>query len=250
MENVLGDIRKGVSTRSQVSNFYGFTAFVSQIEPKTIKEAIVDKFWTLVMQDELNQFKRNEVWDLVPCPKGKSIIGTKWVFRNKLDKNGIITINKARLVAKGYNQEKGIDYEETYAPVARLKAIRLLLPFVSCLDFKLFQMDFKSAFLNGLLNEEVYVSQPPEFEDIEYSDHAYILKRALYGLKQAPRAWYEHLSKFLLEKGLSRGNIDNTLFTKHKGKDILLVQVYVDDIIFGSSNDIMCQEFSKLMHGE
>jgi len=113
LENVLGDIRKGVSTRSQVSNFCGFTAFVSQIEPKTIKEVIVDEFWTLAMQDELNQFKRNEVWDLDPCPKGKSIIGTKWVFRNKLDENGIITRNKARLVAKGYNQEEGIDSDET-----------------------------------------------------------------------------------------------------------------------------------------
>jgi len=140
-----------------------------------------------------------------------------------------------------YNQEERIDNEETYAPIVRLKAIRLLLVFVTCLDFKLFQMDVKSAFLNGLLNEEVYVSQPPGFEDIEYPDHVYQLKRALCGLKQVPRAWYERLSKFLLEKGFSRGNVDNTLFSKRKGKDILLVQVYVDDIIFGSTNDIMCQ---------
>jgi len=130
-----------------------------------------------------------------------------------LDENGIIIRNKARLVAKQYNQEEGIDYEETYAPVARLEAIRLLLAFTSCLDFKLFQMDVKSAFLNGLLNEEVYVSQPPKFEDINYTGHVYKLKRALYGLKQPPRAWYEHLSNFLLEKGFSRGNVDNTLFS-------------------------------------
>ena len=158
-----------------------------------------------------------------------------------MDENGIITRNNARLVAKVYNQEERIDNEETYAPIVRLKAIRLLLVFVTCLDFKLFQMDVKSAFLNGLLNEEVYVSQPPGFEDIEYPDHVYKLKRALCGLKQVPRAWYERLSKFLLEKGFSRGNVDNTLFSKRKGKDILLVQVYVDDIIFGSTNDIMCQ---------
>jgi len=167
-----------------------------------------------------------------------------------LDENGIITRNKVRLVAKGYNQEERIDNEETYAHVVRLEAIRLLLVFVSCLDFKLFQMDVKSAFLNGLLNEEVYVSQPPGFEDIEYPDHVYKLKRALCGLKQVLRAWYERLSKFLFEKGFSRGNVDNTLFSKRKGKDILLVQVYVDDIIFGSTNDIMCREFSKLMQGE
>ena len=188
LENVLDDIRKGGSTRSQVSNFCDFIAFVSQIEPKTIKEAIVDESWTLTMQVDLNQFKRNEVWDLVPCPKGKSIIGTKWVSRNKLDKNGIITRNKARLVGKGYNQEEGIYYEETYAPVSRLEAIQLLLAFSSCLDFELFQMDVKSAFLNDLLNEEVYVSQPPIFEDINYLDHVYKLKRDLYELKQAPRA--------------------------------------------------------------
>jgi len=167
-----------------------------------------------------------------------------------LDKNGIITRHKARLVSKGYNQEEGIDCEETYAPVARLEAIRLLLSFAAFLDFKLFQMDVKFVFLNGLLNEEVYISQPPGFEDIEYPDQVYKLKRALYRLKQAPRAWYESLSKFLLEKGFSCGNVDNTLFSKRKGKDIILVQVYVEDIIFGSTNDIMCQELSKLMQGE
>jgi len=123
-------------------------------------------------------------------------LGTSWT------KNGIITRNKARLVAKGYNQEEEIHYEETYAHVARLEAIRLILAFASCLDFKLFQMDVKSAFLNGLLSEEVCVFQPPGFEDIEYPDHVYKLKRALDGLKQAPRTWYERLSKFLLERNI------------------------------------------------
>ena len=167
-----------------------------------------------------------------------------------MDENGVIKRNKARLVAKGYNQEEGIDYEETYAPISRLEAIRLLLAFTSCLEFKLFQMDIKFAFLNGLLNEEVYVAQPLGFEDINYPDHVYKLKRALYGIKQALRAWYERLRNFLLEKGFSCGNVDNTLFSKCKGKDILLVQVCVDDIIFGSTNDTMCQEFSKLVQGE
>lgn len=158
---------------------------------------------------------------------------------NKLDETGLIIRNKIRLVGKGYNQEEEIDYEETYALVVLLEAIRLLLAFASCLDFKMFQMDVKSVFLNGFLNEDVYVSQPPGFEDIEYQDHVYKLKRALYGLQQAPRAWYECLSKFLLDKGFSRGNVDNTLFSKRKGKNILLVQVYVDDNIFGSTNYIM-----------
>jgi len=162
----------------------------------------------------------------------------------------VITRNKARLVAQGYNQEQGIDYEETYAPVARLEAIRLLLAYACSKVFKIFQMDVKSAFLNGVINEEVYVSQPPGFENAENPDHVYKLKRALYGLKQAPRVWYERLSKFLIDHGYSRGKVDNTLFIKHKGKHILLVQVYVDDIIFGSTNIHLVEEFSKVMQGE
>ena len=132
-------------------------AFVSQVEPKNLNEAL-----------KLNQFALNEVWTLVPRIPEMNIIGTKWVFRNKMDEHGVITINKARLVAKGYNQEEGIDYDETYAPVARLEAVRLLLAFSCIQGFKLFQMDVKSAFLNGYINEEVFVSQPPGFEDHQH----------------------------------------------------------------------------------
>ena len=135
----------------------------------------------------------------MPRPKGKSIIGTKWVFRNKLDEDGIVTKNKARLVAKGYSQEEGIDYDETYAPVARLEAIRMFLAFAAHSNFKVFQMDVKSAFLNGDLEEEVYVEQPPGFEDKELEDFFYFLFKALYGLKQAPRTWYETFSSFYLK---------------------------------------------------
>jgi len=174
----------------------------------------------------------------------------KWVFRNKNDENGIIIRNKARLVAQGFNQEEGIDYEETFAPVARLEAIRMLLAFACYKDFKLFQMDVKSAFLNGLISEEIYVEQPPGFESHEFPNHVFKLTKALYGLKQAPRAWYERLSGFLLEKGFTRGKIDTTLFTKTKNNDLLIVQIYVDDIIFGSSNENMCSEFSKIMQKE
>jgi len=133
-----------------------------------------------------------------------NIIGTKWVFRNKLD--------KARLVAKGHNQEEGIDYDETFAPVARLEAVRLLLAFACMSGFKLFQMDVKSVFLDGTINEEVYVSQPPGFEDHFLPNHLYKLKQALYGLKQAPRQWYERLTNFFLSHGYERGKIDKTFF--------------------------------------
>lgn len=185
-------------------------AFLSQIEPKCVEDALLDDSWIIAMQDELNEFRRNNVWNLVPRPHDRPVIGTKWVFRNKLDEHGTITRNKARLVTKGYCQEEGIDYDETYAPVARLESIRMLLAFACSRDFKLFQMDVKSAFLNGELKEEVYVEQPSGFEDTILHDHVYRLDKDLYGLKQAPRAWYEKLSTFLLSNGFSRGKIDIT----------------------------------------
>ena len=140
-------------------------------------------------------------------PKDVCPIGTKWVFKNKTDERGIVVKNKARLVVQGYRQEEGIDYDETFAPVARLEAIRLFLAFAVNHNMKVFQMDIKSAFLYGTLQEEVYVCQPPGFEDPFYPDHVYRLNKALYGLKQAPRAWYETLSTFLLSIGFTRAGL-------------------------------------------
>ena len=158
------------------------------IEPTKVDEALTDDGWILAMQDKLNQFKMNDVWDLVPKPEHKNIIGTKWVFRNKLNEQGEVIRNKARLVAQGYSQQEGIDYTETFAPVARLEAIRLLLSYAVNQHITLYQMDVKSAFLNGIISEEVFVKQPPEFEDLKHPDYVYKLKKSLYGLKQAPRA--------------------------------------------------------------
>ena len=202
------------------------------------------------MQEELSQVDKNQVWNLVPMPSDHSIIGTRWVFRNKKNEQGEVTRNKARLVAQGFNQEEGIDYDETYAPVARMEAIRMLLAFASHKSFKLFQMDVKCAFLNGFIDEEVYVKQPPGFENKDFPNHVFKLTKALYGLKQAPRAWYERLSGFLIENGFSRGKIDTTLFIKHLHNDMLIVQIYVDDIIFGSTCMSMCEDFAKTMHQE
>ena len=151
------------------------------------------------------------------------------------------------MVAQGYNQEEGIDFEETFAPVARLEAIRVLLAYACSLNFQLYQMDVKSAFLNGYINEEVYVKQPPGFEDFKNPSHVFKLIKALYGLKQAPRAWYDSLSTFLYEKGFEKGKVDKTLFIKKIKGNTLLVQVYVDDIIFGSTNKDLCEEFSLMM---
>ncbi|GJZ82826.1 retrovirus-related pol polyprotein from transposon TNT 1-94 [Tanacetum coccineum] len=249
LENVIGNLNQR-TLRSQAQNQSNFYCFISTIEPKNVNEALGDESWIVAMQEELNQFVANDVWELVPQPRNMTIIGTKWVFRNKLDENGIVSRNKARLVAQGYNQQEGIDYDETYAPVARLESIRILLAYACALDFKLFQMDVKSAFLNGFINEEVYVAQPPGFIDFEKPDHVYKLKKALYGLKQAPKAWYDRLKAFLIKHEYKMGMVDNTLFTKKKSSNLIIVQIYVDDIIFGSTCQDMCDEFAKIMHDE
>jgi hypothetical protein len=159
----------------------------------------------------------------------------------------VVTRNKARLVAKGYSQVKSLDFDETYAPVARLESIRILLSYATYHGFKLYQMDMKSAFLNGPIKEEVYVEQPPGFEDSEYPNHVYKLSKALYVLKQAPRAWYECLRDFLITNGFKVRKADPTLFTKIVAKDLFVCQIYVDDIIFGSTNKSTCEEFSRIM---
>jgi len=162
------------------------------------------------MQEELNQFEHNQVWHLVPRPQHRLTIGTKWIFKNKLGESGNVVMNKARLVAQGYTQVEGINFEETFAPVAQLEAIRMTLAFASYKDFKLFQMDVKGAFLNGFIEEEVYVEQPPGFVDPTHPDFVFKLDKALYGLKQTPKAWYERLSSFLISNGFNKGKIDTT----------------------------------------
>ncbi|GKB01543.1 putative ribonuclease H-like domain-containing protein [Tanacetum coccineum] len=225
-----------------------FTCFLSQMEPKKVTHALDDESWVEAMQEELLQFKLLNVWTLVDLPHGKRAIGTKWVFRNKKDQRGIVVRNKARLVAQGHRQEEVIDYDEVFAPVARIEAIRLFLAYASFMDFTVYQMDVKSAFLYGTIEEEVYISQPPDFVDLEFPNRVYKVEKALYGLHQALRAWYETLSTYLLENGFRRGTIDKTLFIKKIKNDILLVQVYVDDIIFRSTKKSLSTEFEQLMH--
>ncbi|GKD51063.1 putative ribonuclease H-like domain-containing protein, partial [Tanacetum coccineum] len=244
LDHVIGDVQSGVLTRrmTKTTNEQGFISavyegkshedlytclfacFLSQEEPKKVIQALKDPSWIEAMQEELLQFK------------------------NKKDERGIVIRNKARLVAQGYTQEEGIDYDEVFASVARIKAIRLFLAYASFKDFVVYQMDVKSAFLYGKIEEEVYVYQPPGFEDPEFPDKIYKVEKALYGLHQAPRALYETLSTYLLDNGFQRGQIDKTLFIKRVKSDILLVQVYVDDIIFGSTKKELCTEFEKLMH--
>nr|GEY16053.1 putative ribonuclease H-like domain-containing protein [Tanacetum cinerariifolium] len=233
---IIGDLSSATQTRSmtrvakdqgRLSQMFNddfhtcmFAYFLSQEELKRIHQPLKDPSWIEAMQEELLEFKMN-----------------------KKDERGIVVRNKARLVA----QEEGIDYEEVFASVAKIEAIRLFLAYASFMGFMMYQMDVKSAFLYGTIEEEVYVCQPPGFEDPDHPDKVYKVVKALYGLHQAPRAWYETLSNYLLENGFQRGKIDQTLLiNRHKG-DILLVQIYVDDIIFGSTNKDLCKPFEKLM---
>ncbi|GKE42192.1 retrovirus-related pol polyprotein from transposon TNT 1-94, partial [Tanacetum coccineum] len=172
------------------------------------------------------------------------------IWKNKRDEENTVICNKSRLVAKGYAQKKGIDFKESFALVARLEAVRLFIAYAAHKSFTVYQMDVKTTFLYGPLKEEVYINQPDRFVDPYHPDKVYHLKKALYGLKQAPRAWYDELSKFLVSKGFSKGSIDLTMFITKHGKDILLMQIYVDDIIFGSTNPKLSKMFEKLMHSK
>ncbi|KAI3773597.1 hypothetical protein L1987_48127 [Smallanthus sonchifolius] len=244
VENIIGSIEEGVRTRSQsgVINICLYLCFLSLEEPKNVTIALQDANWIEAMEDELLQFKKLNVWYLVDLPEGKYPIGTKWVFWNKL-----VVRNKARLVVQGFYQEEGLDYDDVFASVARIEAIRIFLAYASFMKFKVYQMDVKTAFLYGVVKEEVYVNQPPGFEDPEHQFQVYKPDKALYGLHKAPHAWYETLSTHLVTNGFSRGPIDKTLFLKKFGDDLLLVQVYMDNIIYGSTNENLNREFEGVM---
>ncbi|GJS33154.1 retrovirus-related pol polyprotein from transposon TNT 1-94 [Tanacetum coccineum] len=253
LEQVIGNPSQSVRIRCQLETdgeMCIFALTMSQTEPKNIKEAMADSAWIESMQEELHQFDRLDVWELVDRPLCKNVINLKWLWKNKRDEENTVIRNKSRLVAKGYAQKEGIDFEESFAPVARLEAVRLFIAYAAHKSFTVYQMDVKTTFLYGPLKEEVYVNQPDGFVDPYHPDKVYRLKKALYGLKQAPKAWYDVLSNFLVSKGFAKGSIDPTLFITKHGEDILLVQIYVDDIIFGSTNPKLSKRFGKLMHSK
>ena len=192
------------------------------MEPKHINDVMEDKNWVKAMQEELEQFQKNDIWKLVELPQGKKAMGAKWVFRNKLDAAGKVVRNKGRLVEKGYSQQEGIDYTKTFIDIGCLEAICILISFASHTKMRLYQMDIKRTYLNGVI-QEVYVEQPPGFKSNTFPHHVFKLYKALYGLKQAPRAWYECLSSFLLNNSFERGKMDATLFQKNYDSQFILV---------------------------
>ncbi|GJV49066.1 retrovirus-related pol polyprotein from transposon TNT 1-94 [Tanacetum coccineum] len=229
IKQVIGDPSKPISTRHRLNTdaelcMYALT--VSTTEPTDIKEAMLDHSWIESMQDELNQFKRLDVWELVARPADRNVIKVKWLWKNKMDAENMI-------IRKKY--------------LARLEAVRIFMAYATQKNFTIYQMDVKTAFVNGPPKEEVFVSQPNGFVDPNFPNHVYRLKKALYGLKQALRAWYDKLASFLIDHHFTNGIVDPTLFTRRHGDDILLVQIYVNDIIFGSTNPVFSNRFAKLM---
>ncbi|GJR56086.1 putative ribonuclease H-like domain-containing protein [Tanacetum coccineum] len=225
VEQIIGDLNSAPQTRRMTKNLEEHGLFSSVQQRTNHKDFQNCMFACFLSQVESKKF-----------------------YKNKKDERGVVIRNKSRLVVHGYTQEEGIDYDEVFAHVARIEAIRLFLAYASFNDFVVYQMDVKSAFLYGKIEEEVYVCQPPGFEDPDFPDRVYKVEKALYGLHQAPRAWYETLLTYLLDNRFQSGKIDKTLFIRRDKGDILLVQVYVDDIIFGSTKKSLCTEFKKMMH--
>nr|GEY63134.1 hypothetical protein [Tanacetum cinerariifolium] len=226
LDNIIGQLSRPVSTRLQLHEkalFCYYDAFLTSVEPKTYKEALTQSCWIEAMQEELNEFELLEVWELVPRPDKVMVITLKWIYKVKLDELGGVLKNKARLVTRGYRQEEGIDFEESFDPVSILEAIRIFLAYAAHKNMVVYQMDIKTAFLNGNLRKEVYVSQPDGFVDEDNPNHVYKLKKALYGLKQAPRAWYDMLLSFLISQDFSKGSVDPTLFIRRNENDLLLI---------------------------
>jgi hypothetical protein len=232
------------------TNEVHLVCLLADAENISFEEAIRDKKWKSAMDEEIRAIDRNNTWELVELPKGCQPIGVKWVFKKKMNAQGEIELYKARLVAKGYKQKAGIDYDEVFAPVARTETIRLLISQAAQFKWPLFQMDVKTAFLNGVLEEEVYVEQPLGYMRVGEEKKVLKLKKALYGLKQTPRAWNRRIDTYFKENGFEQCPYEHALYVKKNGSNILLVSLYVDDLIFMGSNDQMIKEFKSTMTRE
>jgi hypothetical protein len=202
------------------------------------------------MNEELDHIEKNNTWELVPRQKNKNLISTKWVFLNKLNEDGQVTRNKAILVCKGYTHIEGIDFEETFAPVSKMESIRLIVCHACSKIIKVYQMDFKSNFLNVELEEVVYNEQLEGFLLSEREDYIFRMKKPFYGLKKSPRTWYSRLDKYLQQQGFMKGNADKNLYIMVDRESILIIEFYVDHIIFGSDDDRMSHKFLRDVKNE
>nr|GEW31499.1 retrovirus-related Pol polyprotein from transposon TNT 1-94 [Tanacetum cinerariifolium] len=251
IENVIDDPSRSISTRKQLETnamWCYFDAFLTSVEPKNFKQAMTKPSWIDALQEEIHEVERLEVWELVSCPDKVFLIKLKWIYKIKTDEYGRVLKNKARLVAHGFRQEEEIDFEESFASVTRIEAIRIFIANATHKNMTIYQMDAKTAFLNGELKEEVYVSQLKGFVDQDNPSHVYKLKKALYGLKQAPHAWYDMLSSFLISQQFSKGAVDPTLFTRHARNDLLL-DTDMSLTAYADTDHAGCQETRRSTSG-
>jgi hypothetical protein len=231
-------------SEDDVANLVMFAA----VDPVHFEDAVRNEKWRKAMDSEIQAIEKNDTWELKELPVGGRTIGVKWVNKTKLNENGEVDKYKARLVAKGYSQQHGIDYTEVFAPVARLDTIRLVIALAAQSQWNIYQLDVKSAFLHGELNEEVFIKQPQGYVHKGSEQKVYKLKKALYGLKQAPRAWYSRIEAHFVKAGFERCHFEHILFTKTaKGGKILIVSLYVDDLIFTKNDESMFVEFKRSM---
>ncbi|CAA7017946.1 unnamed protein product [Microthlaspi erraticum] len=228
---------------------YNLSARLSDVplEPRTVNQALKDKRWRGALSTEIDAFARNHTFDLVPRPLNHNVVGCKWIFTNKFFATGVFNRCKARLVAKGFNQQQGRDYTETFSPVIKATTIRIILDIAVSMSWPIQQLDVNNAFLQGTLEEEVYMEQPPGFVDKDHPSYVCKLNKAVYGLKQAPRAWYLELKAFLLSLGFKNSLADTSLFTLQVGKDFIYLLVYVDDILITGSTKAGIQRILNLL---
>jgi hypothetical protein len=251
-QQTIGNLNKRVTQSSSSAHLSCFinTLLVVLFDPRDVGHALSDLSWINVIHEELENFERNQVWTLVEPPRDVNVIGKKWVLKNKHGGDGEIVRNKACFVAQGFSQVEGLDFGKIFAPITHLEVIRILLALVASKRLKLYHIDVKSVFLNGVTQEEVFVRQPPGFENPKYPNRVYNLLKALYDLKQAPHAWYARLKIFLLEHIYVMGSVDKILFILNHGTDFLLVQIYVDDIIFCGSSHTLFSRFQEIMEND
>jgi hypothetical protein len=224
--------------------FSNYTALMCNLldeEPTCFEEAIQKKEWADAMTKEYQSIIKNDVWEIVPRPKSKDVVSSKWLFKIKHVVDGSIEKYKARFVARGFSQKEGIDYEKTFAPVARYTSIRTIIALAAKMKWKLHQMDVKTAFLNGVIEEEVYIEQPQGFEVEDRKSHVYRLKKPLYGLKQAPRAWYGHRDSFLTSLGFTKSKANSNLYFKIMDNEPVILLLYVDDLFLTEEEKLITE---------
>jgi hypothetical protein len=225
----------------RLGSYLALVTSISDTEPQTFAQVVDQQAWREAMLEEYDSIVRNDVWELVLRPVGNSVVTSRWLYKTKYVADGSIEKHKACFVARGFSQIEGVDYDETFAPVARYTSIRSIIAIAAEMGWSIHQMKVKTAFLNGFIDEEVYIEQPQGFEVSERETHVCLFRKALYGLKQAPRAWYSHIDTYLLQMGFEKSDVDPNLYYIIRGEDTLILILYVDNLFITGAEDLIVE---------